>query len=198
MMILYPDIEIQGGRSVSLPRGRKEEPLVFAISPLQAAEDFENAGADWLHVIDIDGVFQGGRHNAELILEIIQNADIPIQVGGGIRTERDVEWWLERGVKRVVLGTAAIKDLNLLKRVCYQHPESIVVSIDVRGGYVLVDGWQTQTSFQPIDLCNSFETWALPPSFIPISTALRIIQRAASLAPPRWALHLVYRSSPRA
>jgi phosphoribosylformimino-5-aminoimidazole carboxamide ribotide isomerase len=157
MMILYPDIEIQGGRSVSLPRGRKEEPLVFAISPLQAAEDFENAGAEWLHVIDIDGVFQGGRHNAELILEIIQNADIPIQVGGGIRTERDVEWWLERGVKRVVLGTAAIKDLNLLKRVCYQHPESIVVSIDVRGGYVLVDGWQTQTSFQPIDLCNSFE-----------------------------------------
>jgi len=82
MMILYPDIEIQGGRSVSLPRGRKEEPLVFAISPLQAAEDFENAGAEWLHVIDIDGVFQGGRHNAELILEIIQNADIPIQVGG--------------------------------------------------------------------------------------------------------------------
>ena len=156
-MILYPDIEIQNGLSVSLPRGRKEEPMVFEISPLQAAENFQNAGAEWLHVVDIDGVFQGGRHNSELILEIIDNANVPVQVGGGIRTEQDVDWWLKHGAARVVLGTAAIKDINLLKHICYQHPEKIVVSIDVRGGYVLVDGWQTQTSFQPIDLGKSFE-----------------------------------------
>jgi len=156
-MILYPDIEIQKGHSVSLPRGRKEAPMVFEISPQQAAENFQTAGAEWLHVVDIDGVFQGGRHNTELILEIIDNADVPVQVGGGIRTEQDVDWWLKHGAARVVLGTTAIKDINLLKHICYQHPEKIVVSIDVRGGYVLVDGWQTKTSFQPIDLGRSFE-----------------------------------------
>jgi phosphoribosylformimino-5-aminoimidazole carboxamide ribotide isomerase len=157
-MIIYPDIEIQNGQSVSLARGRKEEPTVFDISPLDAAEEFQNAGAEWLHVVDIDGVFRGRGYNSDLICEIIDNADIPVQVAGGIRTEHHVDWWFEHGASRIVLGTAAIKDTQLLRRVCHQYPGRIVVSIDVRNGFVLIDGWQTQTSFQPIELGKSFES----------------------------------------
>ena len=155
-MIIYPDIEIQDGRSVSLPRGRKEEATVFEISPLKAAENFRLAGAEWLQVVDIDGVFQGGRFNSGMICEIIDDADIPVQVAGGIRTEQHVDWWFEHGASRVVLGTAAIKDNQLLRHVCHLYPDKIVVSIDVRGGYVLIDGWQTRTSFDPITLGRSF------------------------------------------
>jgi len=155
-MIIYPDIEIQDGRSVSLPRGRKEEATVFDISPLKAAENFQLAGAEWLQVVDIDGVFQGGRFNSGMIREIIDNADIPVQVAGGIRTEQHVDWWFEHGASRIVLGTAAIKDTQLLRHVCHLYPDRIVVSIDVRGGYVLIDGWQTRTAFDPITLGRSF------------------------------------------
>ena len=155
-MIIYPDIEIQDGHSVSLPRGRKEEATVFEISPLEAAEQFQIAGAEWLQVVDIDGVFQGGRFNSGIICEIIDNAKIPVQVAGGIRTEQQVDWWFEHGATRIVLGTAAIKDAQLLRHVCHQYPDRIVVSIDVRGGYVLIDGWQTRTSFHPITLGKNF------------------------------------------
>ncbi len=85
-MIIYPDIEIKGGKTVNLTRGVENSPTVYDISPLEAAKQFESEGAEWLHVVDIDGVFQGGRHNAEVICEIIDQVNIPVQVGGGIRT----------------------------------------------------------------------------------------------------------------
>jgi phosphoribosylformimino-5-aminoimidazole carboxamide ribotide isomerase len=91
-----------------------------------------------------------------MICEIIDDADIPVQVAGGIRTEQHVDWWFEHGASRIVLGTAAIKDNQLLRHVCHLYPDKIVVSIDVRGGYVLIDGWQTRTSFDPITLGRSF------------------------------------------
>ena len=194
-MIIYPDIEIQDGRSVSLPRGRKEEATVFEISPLKAAENFQLAGAEGLQVVDIDGVFQGGRFNSGMICEIIDDADIPVQVAGGIRTEQHVDWWFEHGASRIVLGTAAIKDNQLLRHVCHLYPDRIVVSIDVRAGYDLIDGWQTRTSFDPSRWAGVSVTLASPRLSTPTSTALRIILRAVLLVPLKWAQNSICRSS---
>lgn len=156
-MIVYPDIEIKDGKTVNLTRGLENNPTIFDISPLDAAKQFEADGAEWLHVIDIDGVFQGGRHNAELICEIIEQVKIPVQVGGGIRTASAVDWWLEHGAARVVLGTAAVVDQHLVWGVCGRHPGKVVVAVDAKDGLAMIDGWRTQTSFNALDLAKKFE-----------------------------------------
>jgi phosphoribosylformimino-5-aminoimidazole carboxamide ribotide isomerase len=156
-MIIYPDIEIQNGQSVNLPRGLREEPVTYSLRPRDAARQFQLAGAEWLHIVDLDGVFQGGRHNAELMCQIIEEAKVPVQIAGGIRTEYAVHWWFDHGATRVVLGTVAVKNQNLLRDVCARYPEKIVVSIDARGGYALIDGWRTRTSFTPIELARHLE-----------------------------------------
>ena len=156
-MIIYPDIEIKDGKTVNLTRGLEHQPTVYDVSPLDAAKQFEAEGAEWLHVIDIDGVFQGGRHNAEQICEIIEQVNIPVQVGGGIRTAAAVDWWLDHGAARVVLGTAAVIDQHLVWEACGRHPGKIVVAVDAKDGLAMIDGWQTQTSFQALDLAKKFE-----------------------------------------
>jgi phosphoribosylformimino-5-aminoimidazole carboxamide ribotide isomerase len=156
-VIIYPDIEIQSGRSVNLPRGLREEPVTYDITPLDAARWFQASGAEWLHIVDLDGVFQGGRHNAELICKIIEEAVVPVEVAGGIRTEHHVDWWFDHGATRIVLGTVAVKNRNLVRDVCFRHPGKVVISIDARGGYALIDGWKTRTSFTPNELARDFE-----------------------------------------
>ena len=156
-MIIFPDIEIQNGRSINRIRGKDNEPEVYEIHPLDAAKTFVDAGAEWLHVIDIDGSLQRERINYELICEIIDAVDIPVQVGGGIRTQSDVDWWLERGAARVVLGTVAVLDRLFTMEVCGRHPGKIVISITGKDGYAMIDGWCTKTSFTTLVLAKSFE-----------------------------------------
>ncbi len=156
-MIIFPDIEIQNGQTVNRIRGKENAPEVYDITPLNAAKRFVEAGAEWLHVIDIDGSLQRERVNHELICEIIQAVNIPVQVGGGIRTQSDVDWWLERGAERVVLGTAAVLDRLFTMEVCGRHPGKIVISITGKEGYVVIDGWRTKTSFTALRLAKSFE-----------------------------------------
>ena len=157
-MIIFPDIEIQSGQSVNRTRGKEKEPDVYDISPLEAAKKFVGAGAEWLHIIDIDGSLQHGHHpNAKLICEIIKSVDIPVQVGGGVRTQSDVEWWLDHGAARVVLGTVAVVDQLMTMEVCGRHPGKIVISITGKDGYAMIDGWRTRTSFTALDLAKSFE-----------------------------------------
>lgn len=156
-MIIYPDIEILGGKCVSLSRGGFGEPDVFDIAPLDAAREFEQAGAKWLHVVDLDGVFEGGRHNADLICDIIDGAEIPVQVAGGIRTISAVHWWFERGAERVVLGTVAVKDQPLVVEACARYPDKVVVSVDAHEGYVMIEGWRTKTAFTALELARHFE-----------------------------------------
>lgn len=157
-MIIFPDIEIQAGRSVNRVRGMEHEPDIYDVSPLAAAGRFVAAGAEWLHVIDIDASLQQGhRTNVGVIREIIDHVDVPVQVGGGIRTVTDVEWWLNRGATRVVLGTAAVVDRHMIMDVCSRHPGEIVVSITGKDGFVMIDGWRTRTSFTVRDLALSFE-----------------------------------------
>jgi len=156
-MIVFPDIEIQNGQSVNRTRGRENEPEVYDVSPLDAARGFAEAGAEWLHVIDLDSSYQHGHVNAELICEIINAVDIPVQVGGGIRTQTDVDWWLEHGAARVVIGTVAVLDRLFIMEACGRHPGKIVVSITGKDGYAMIDGWSTKTSFTALALAKSFE-----------------------------------------
>lgn len=156
-MIIFPDIEIQNGQSVNRIRGQEKEPHVYDISPLDAAIKFAAAGAEWLHVIDIDASLQDDKSNSELIREIIETVDIPVEVGGGIRTFLDVEWWLDKGAARVVLGTAAVVDRHLIMDVCGRFPGQIVISITGKDGYAMIDGWRTKTSFETLSLAKTFE-----------------------------------------
>ena len=156
-MIIFPDIEIKNGQSVNRIRGKENEPEVYDIAPLEAAKNFVDAGAQWLHVIDIDGSLQRESDNSELINDIIDAVDIPVQVGGGIRTQSGVDWWLERGAARVVLGTAAVLDRLFAMEVCGRHPGKIVISITGKDGYGMIDGWRTKTSFPTLELAKSFE-----------------------------------------
>ena len=156
-MIIYPDIELQNGKCVNLVRGRMEEPVAYEIAPLTAAQKFEAAGAEALHIVDLDGVLQGGRHNADTIIEIIKNVNIPVQVGGGIRTSENVNWWFDHGASRVVLGTAAVKDRRLVENACAAHPDKVLVSVDARGGHVVIEGWRETTTFTALELAKSFE-----------------------------------------
>jgi phosphoribosylformimino-5-aminoimidazole carboxamide ribotide isomerase len=146
-MIIYPDIELKDGKCVILRRGSFDDPKVFDIEPLDAAKRFEDAGAEYLHVVDLDGVAQGGRHNADKIVEIIETVKIPVQVGGGIRTMATADWWMEHGAARIVLGTAAVKDRTFVRNACAKFPGKVVVSLDARGGYVVIEGWRETTSF---------------------------------------------------
>jgi phosphoribosylformimino-5-aminoimidazole carboxamide ribotide isomerase len=156
-MIIFPDIEIKNGQSVNRIRGKENEPEVYDIAPLEAAKNFIDAGAKWLHVIDIDGSLQRESDNSELISDIIDAVNIPVQVGGGIRTQSGVDWWLERGAARVVLGTAAVLDRLFAMEVCGRHPGKIVISITGKDGYGMIDGWRTKTSFPTLELAKSFE-----------------------------------------
>ncbi|MGI9311178.1 MAG: HisA/HisF-related TIM barrel protein [bacterium] len=156
-MIIYPDIELHNGQCVNLKHGSIEDPKVFDITPLDAAKEFERAGAEWLHLIDLDGVFekQGGNH--DLMCEIIRRADIPVQVGGGIRAASVIDGWFNHGAQRVVLGTAAVSDQRLVEECCVHHPERIIISIDARDGKAVSHGWKHVSAFTALELAKRFE-----------------------------------------
>ena len=156
-MIIYPDIELHGGKCVTLKHGSIRNPQVFEISPLDAAKKFEDAGAEWLHVIDLDAVFDNDSDNSETIKEIIKHSNIPVQVGGGIRTETSMDHWLNNGAERVVLGTAAAMDQRLIENACAHHPDQIVVSIDAKNGKVVTHGWQEESAFSVYELAKRYE-----------------------------------------
>lgn len=153
-MIIYPDIELKDGKCVNLRWGDIDDVEEFDITPLEAAKKFASGGAEYLHVVDLDGVLQGGRHNGDKIVEIIEAVDIPVQVGGGIRTMENAEWWIDHGAARVVLGTAAVKDRTLVRNACAHFPGKVVVSIDARDGYVVIEGWREKTNFTGIELAK--------------------------------------------
>lgn len=156
-MIIYPDIEIHNGQCVTLKHGSIEKPQVFEINPLDAAKKFEQGGAQWLHVVDLDGVFEYHGKNAEIIKQIIAASNIPVQVGGGIRSSSSVDWWMGNGASRVVMGTAAVADQRLVEEVCVKYPEKIVVSIDAQDGKVVSHGWKNISTFTAMELAKRFE-----------------------------------------
>ncbi len=156
-MMIFPTIELMGGKCVSLKRGCLEAPHIYDVDPVKKAVEFANAGAQWIYAVDLDGVMQGGRHNADVITAIIDAVDAPVQVAGGIRTMSSIEWWIKHGATRVVMGTAAIRDRRLVMEACSQFPGRIAVSIDGRGGAVMIEGWTEATTSSPLGLAKQLQ-----------------------------------------
>ncbi len=154
-MKIYPTIEIMGGRAVNRVDGRHETPEPFDLSPEDAARRFADAGADCLHVVDVDGALQGGRHNAGQICRLIDSVTIPVQVAGGIRSIGSVHWWFEHGAWRVGLGTAAVKDRNLVTDACTAYPDRIIATVAARNGMVVIEGWREETAFEATEMAVS-------------------------------------------
>jgi phosphoribosylformimino-5-aminoimidazole carboxamide ribotide isomerase len=159
-MIIYPDLEIRKGKLVNLQRNRMDSPLIYDLDPVQTAKDLAAQGAEWLHVIDLDAVFNQGD-NTSLITEMIRKTSCPVQVGGGIRSLDKVHRWMEAGADRVVIATAAVKYPHFVKQAANAYPDSVVVSIDARGGRVAIEGWTEATDFTPVEFARQFESSGL-------------------------------------
>jgi len=147
-MQIYPTIELQNGRCVSLERGRLEEPAIWHVDPVETARSFAAAGAEWMHLTDLDGVV-GDNRNAALVEEIIRAAGLPVQLGGGFRSRQAVERWIDKGAGRIVLGTLAAQEPYIVRELAKYHPDQIVLSVDVWQGQVMTEGWRTPSAFTP-------------------------------------------------
>lgn len=156
-LTLYPAIDLKNGQCVRLLRGDMDKATVFAEKPEDQAKTFETAGFKWLHLVDLNGAIEGRPVNAEAVAAIRKNVSLPIQLGGGIRTIEQISYWLEVGITRVILGTVALKNPQLVNEACKLFPGSIAVGIDARGGKVAVEGWVETSEVRATDLAKSFE-----------------------------------------
>ena len=155
-MQLYPAIDIRQGRCVRLLKGRRDRETVYGSSPAEVALRWKSMGATFLHVVDLDGAFTGAAGNLSSVVGILERADMPVQLGGGIRTPEAVENWLDLGVRRVVLGTAAVENPGLVRHAVDQWgPERIVVGIDAKAGRAAVNGWTSGTSCSSLELASA-------------------------------------------
>ncbi|EGO65453.1 1-(5-phosphoribosyl)-5-[(5-phosphoribosylamino)methylideneamino]imidazole-4-carboxamide isomerase [Acetonema longum] len=153
-MILFPAIDIRGGKCVRLTEGRFDRETVFAGDPVAMALQWTAAGAEYLHVVDLDGAVAGTPVHEEIIAAIVRKSGLPVQVGGGIRTLQSIEALLSLGVARVILGSAAVKNPALVEAACRQYDERIVVGIDARQGRVAVEGWVESSGVAAVDLAK--------------------------------------------
>lgn len=151
-MIVFPAIDLRQGRCVRLYQGRPEAETVYSDDPAEIAERWVKEGAAWLHVVDLDGAFQGQLQNLDIIRKIIAAAGIPVQVGGGVRSLKDIEALLQAGAARVILGTAAVAEPELVARACEAYGEAIAIGIDSRDGLVAIKGWGSTTERKAVDL----------------------------------------------
>lgn len=156
-MILYPAIDLKGGRCVRLVQGDMDRATVFGDDPAGQAAIFAGQGFSWLHVVDLDGAFAGAPRNAEAVDAILATVDIPVQLGGGIRDMKTLEGWLAKGVARVIIGTAAVRDPGFVREAARLHPGKVAVGIDAKDGRVAVEGWAQTSSITAEELGRRFE-----------------------------------------
>jgi phosphoribosylformimino-5-aminoimidazole carboxamide ribotide isomerase len=156
-VILYPAIDLKDGQCVRLVRGDMAQATVFNAEPADQARRFAEAGAAWLHVVDLNGAFEGHPVNAGAVEAILAASDRPVQLGGGIRSMATIDAWLAAGVARVVLGTVAVKDPALVRTACKAWPGKVALGIDARGGRVAVEGWAEISEIAARDLALRFE-----------------------------------------
>jgi phosphoribosylformimino-5-aminoimidazole carboxamide ribotide isomerase len=156
-MILYPAIDLKDGKCVRLLRGEMEQATVFSDKPYEQAKRFEEAGFHWLHLVDLNGAFEGKPVNAKAVSAILTNVNMLTQLGGGIRDINTISMWLEAGINRVILGTIALKNPNLVVQACRTFPDQIAVGIDAKAGMVATDGWAKVSEMPAIDLALKFE-----------------------------------------
>ena len=156
-MLIIPAVDIKKGKCVRLLQGRMDDETVYSDDPHAMATKWTRLGAQLIHVIDLDGAFAKAPQNTGSIRKILESVNVPIQLGGGIRNEETVHMYLEMGVKRVIIGTGAIKKPEFVKTVCKTYPGQIVVGIDARNGKVAIDGWTQTTRIEAMELAKEFE-----------------------------------------
>jgi phosphoribosylformimino-5-aminoimidazole carboxamide ribotide isomerase len=157
-VILFPAIDLKGGQCVRLVHGDMAQATVFNDDPAAQAESFESQGFDYLHVVDLDGAFAGKPMNAKAVDAILGRLKaMPVQLGGGIRDMRTVDGWLNKGVARVIIGTAAVRDPAFVREASRLHPGKIAVGVDARDGLVAVDGWAKSSELTAVELGKRFE-----------------------------------------
>ena len=156
-MILYPAIDLKDGQAVRLLHGEMESATIFNDNPAAQARIFQDAGCEWIHLVDLNGAFAGQPVNAAAVEEILAAIDVPAQLGGGIRDMATIEAWLAKGLARVILGTAAVEDPDLVRQAAAAFPGRVAVGIDARGGRVATRGWAEETDVTATDLARRFE-----------------------------------------
>jgi phosphoribosylformimino-5-aminoimidazole carboxamide ribotide isomerase len=156
-MILYPAIDLKDGNAVRLLRGEMDKATVFNEDPAAQARAFVEAGCEWLHLVDLNGAFAGEPVNAAPVEAILKACDVPAQLGGGIRDMATIETWIDKGLARVILGTVAVENPDLVREAAKAFPGQVAVGIDARNGLVATKGWAEETDVQVTDLARSFE-----------------------------------------
>lgn len=156
-LILYPAIDLKGGQCVRLKQGDMEQATVFNTDPADQARQFAEAGTEWLHLVDLDGAFAGQPVNAAAVEAILKAVRLPCQLGGGIRDMARIEMWLDKGIARIILGTVALKNPDLVRQAAKAFPGKIAVGIDAKGGRVAVEGWAETADITALDLARKFE-----------------------------------------
>lgn len=160
-MFTIPAVDLKNGRCVRLIQGKKEKEIFYSDDPAEMAKKWEDLGAGFLHVVDLDGAFEGSTVNKMMIENILKNVKIPIEVGGGIRDIKTIETFINMGVTRVVLGTIAKEDPAFVKEVCKIFPDRIAVGIDAKDGFVVVRGWVEETQQTASCLARQFEGYGV-------------------------------------
>lgn len=155
-MILFPAIDLKDGQCVRLKLGDMAQATVFNDDPAAQARSFEQQGFTWLHLVDLNGAFEGKPVNAEAVEAILSAVKLPVQLGGGIRSLGQIEAWLGKGIRRVILGTVALRDPALVREACRLFPGRIAVGIDAKGGRVAVEGWAETSDLTAVDLAGRF------------------------------------------
>jgi len=156
-MILYPAIDLKDGVCVRLYKGEMEQATVFNDDPAAQALAFQNAGCEWLHLVDLNGAFAGEPVNAAAVEAILERTSVPAQLGGGIRDMATIENWLSKGLARVILGTVAVENPELVRNAAKNFPGQVAVGLDARNGMVATRGWAEETDINVADLARSFE-----------------------------------------
>lgn len=156
-LTLYPAIDLKDGHCVRLIRGEMEQATVFGTNPGAQAKIWQDAGFSWVHVVDLNGAFAGHTVNKDAVKSILASVSVPVQLGGGLRDMAGIETWLEAGVTRVILGSAAAKNPDLVKTAAKAFPTRVVVGIDAKNGMVATEGWAETSDIPAIDLAKRFE-----------------------------------------
>lgn len=156
-LTLYPAIDLKDGACVRLRRGEMDDATVYSADPGAQARAWQASGCAWLHVVDLNGAFAGRSMNGDAVRAILANVSIPVQLGGGIRDMAGIAAWLEAGISRVILGSAAAKNPALVREACAAFPGRIAVGIDARDGYVATEGWAETSTLPAVDLALKFE-----------------------------------------
>ena len=156
-MIIFPAIDIKNGKCVRLIKGNFDKMISYDNSPIDQAKKYFQNGFNNIHIVDLDGALQGKSVNSNIVKEIIKNVKLKIQIGGGIRTIDDVDAWIETGADKIVMGTAAVENIDLLKMACNKFKNKIAVALDVKDGFITLSGWKRNTNISAIDFIKKIK-----------------------------------------